>query len=95
MANRFYEKAESSDCSSLEPRGRIAGKVTQGVYGLWRQVRAPYTTPHAGRDQTISPAAQTPRDDRRDTTLDKRNDLLFLCRNSNLSSSTTLELITE
>lgn len=36
-ANRFCEKAESSNCSSLEPGGRIAGKVTREVYGLWRQ----------------------------------------------------------
>lgn len=64
-ANRFCEKAESSNCSNLEPGGRIAGKVTQGVYGLWKL--------RAGRDKTISPAAQRPRDDRRDTVLDKRN----------------------
>lgn len=92
MANRFYEKEESSDCSSLEPRGRIAGKVTQGV-------RAPYTTPHAGRDKTISPAAQRPRDDRRHTTLDKRNDFIFcvetqICLHL-IQQSTILELITE
>lgn len=52
-ANRFCEKAESSNCSSLEPGGRIAGKVTRGVYGLGKL--------RAGReDKTISPAAQRP-----------------------------------
>lgn len=48
-ANRFCEKAESSNCSSLEPGGRIAGKVTRGVYGLGKL--------RAGRkDKTIRPS---------------------------------------
>lgn len=77
-ANRFCGKAESSNRSSLEPRGRIAGKVTRGVYGLWRQqprgaaCSIRHRQDRTRQDKMISPAAQRPRDDRRDTVLSIR-----------------------